>query len=69
MTKLHYFDQEKADAADFLLKAAKNQGYVPDTCLLGGVVVMDEMRKGHDPCAGCNCIRSKCGGRAKEATP
>ena len=71
--KLHYFNQQIADDSDFLLAGAKRQGYVPATCLLGGAVVMDEVRRGHDPCAGCNCIRSKCNGRAgqiayKEAT-
>ena len=61
--KLHYFDQEEADPGDFQLGAAKMQGYVPETCLLGGATVMYEVKRGNDPCAGCNCNRDKCNGR------
>ena len=65
--KLHYFDQDKADESDIFLKMAIGQGYVPSTCLLGGMVVMDEVKKGNDPCAGCHCNRSKCGGRVENS--
>jgi len=64
--KLHYFNQEKADESDIQLKMAKGQGYVPEGCLLAGIVVMDEVNKGNDPCAGCNCERGKCDGRDKK---
>ena len=63
--QFQYFGQEAADTNDFLLKGAIAQGYVPGTCLLGGLVVMDEMKKGNDPCAGCNGPREKCKGRLK----
>lgn len=66
MIKLHYFDQDEADPADFLLRAAKDQGYVPQTCLLGGLTVMSEMNGHRDPCAGCHCNRSKCQGRPEQ---
>ena len=66
MMKFQYFDQDESDASDFLLNGAKAQGYVPQNCLLAGVVVMDEMKKGNDPCAGCNGPREKCKGRIKE---
>ena len=66
--KLHYFDQDKADDSDLMLKMAIGQGYVPSSCLLSGQVVMNEMNKSNDPCAGCNCIRSKCKGRPKTNT-
>jgi len=63
--KLHYFEQKKADEDDMYLKMAINQGYVPETCLLGGMTVMGEMNKGRDPCAGCECPREKCKGRKR----
>lgn len=63
--KLHYFEQESADEDDIKLQMAKNQGYVPQTCLLGGIVIFHEMNSGKDPCAGCNGPRKKCGGRPK----
>jgi len=65
MTKLHYFDQEKADDTDIMLKMVINQGYAPNTCLLGGIVVMNEVNKRNDPCAGCEGPREKCHGRNK----
>ena len=61
--KLHYFNQETADEGDTLLGMCKLQGYVPETCLLGGATAWSEVQKGRDPCAGCHCNRSKCGGR------
>lgn len=65
MIKPHYFDEEKADETDIMLKMAIGQGYVPGTCLLGGMVVMSETNAGKDPCAGCACDREKCKGRPK----
>ena len=66
MITLHYFDQEQADASDFQLGMSKAQGYVPQSCLLGGATVWSEVQKGHDPCAGCNCDRDKCHGRPRQ---
>lgn len=63
MTKLHYFDQSSADPDDIHLKMAIRQGYVPETCLLGGVLVMGLVGEGKSPCAGCNCSRAKCHGK------
>lgn len=67
--KPHYFDQEAPDADDLQLAAAIHQGYVPTGCLLGGPVVMGEVGKGLDPCAGCHCPRVKCGGRPLRLQP
>uniref|UniRef100_A0A6M3LVN1 Uncharacterized protein n=1 Tax=viral metagenome TaxID=1070528 RepID=A0A6M3LVN1_9ZZZZ len=61
--KPHYFEQTKADEDDFMLEMAKQQGYVPKSCLLGGMVVMALTREGKSPCSGCNCDRKKCEGR------
>ena len=61
--KLHYFEQAVADEDDMFLAMSIGQGYVPRTCLLGGEVVMGEVNKGNDPCAGCNGPREKCQGR------
>ena len=61
--KPHYFDQDIADSDDIHLKMAINQGYVPKTCLLNGLVVMSEINKNHDPCKGCYGPREKCHGR------
>jgi hypothetical protein len=65
--KLHYFEQESADSDDMQLGMAKQQGYVPSTCLLGGKLVMVEVFGGRDPCAGCNAPRDKCNGRPKSS--
>ena len=66
LPKLHYFDQDEADADDILLQMAKHQGYVPDTCLLGGATVMSEIRKGNNPCHGCAGPREKCKGTPEQ---
>jgi len=63
--KPHYFDQTLADADDMELGMAKMQGYVPQGCLLGGVIVMAEVGANKSPCAGCNGPRWKCGGKPK----
>ena len=61
--KLHYFDQELADTDDVLLGIAIMQGYVPETCLLGGATVMGLVNRGENPCDGCACDRIKCKGK------
>ena len=66
--KPHYFSQESADADDMLLGMAKMQGYVPQTCLLGGMVVMGEVNGGRNPCHGCEGPRDKCKGRPRAST-
>ena len=68
--KLHYFEQETADTDDIQLSVAKAQGYVPQTCLLSGIIVMDEvMNRERHPCDGCAGPRQKCQGRAARVTP
>ena len=64
--KLTYFAQEWPDADDISLQMAIGQGYVPIRCLLGGMVVMSEINRGEDPCAGCEGPGEKCGGRPKK---
>lgn len=64
--KPHYFEQQTADNDDMLLTMAKMQGYVPKTCLLGGMVVMAEVQDGKSPCSGCNGPREKCHGKARK---
>lgn len=66
--KPHYFSQEQADADDWQLRMAIDQGYVPEQCLLGGPVVMSEINAGRDPCAGCAGPREKCVGRPQGRT-
>lgn len=63
--KPHYFDQDVGDQDDIQLKMAIGQGYVPDTCLLGGGVVLGEVNAGNDPCSGCEGPRDKCQGRTR----
>jgi hypothetical protein len=63
--KPHYFEQPAADKDDMFLEMAKAQGYVPKTCLLGGIVVMDEINNHRNPCHGCEGPRDKCKGRDK----
>ena len=60
------FDKKKAPEKDIILKLAKEQGYVPDGCLLGGGVVMGLINKGENPCKGCNCNRSICKSKYKD---
>ena len=60
--KPHYFEQTETDEDDIHLKMAKQQGYVPQQCLLGGIIVMEEIRAGLNPCRGCYGPREKCGG-------
>ncbi len=63
--KMHYFDQDKADATDGMLSMCIQQGYVPPTCLLSGAVVWSTVNEQKDPCDGCTGPREKCKGRAK----
>jgi hypothetical protein len=63
--KASYFTQEKADDDDIHLLMAKNQGYVPQSCLLNGQIVILLVGEGKDPCVGCQCDRLKCKGRIK----
>lgn len=42
-----------------------NQGYVPPKCELSGVIIYGLVRKGEDPCKGCNEDRARCEGRPK----
>ena len=67
--KFHYFDQDKSDQDDLLLKMAIGQGYVPKTCLLGGQIIMGHIKVSNDPCKGCECDRVKCKGREKDDYP
>lgn len=61
----HYFDSPDAAGSDTMLRMAIGQGYVPGKCLLGGVIVMGSINEMKDPCRGCECDRSICGGRGK----
>jgi len=54
---------------DIALRMAVDQGYVPPTCYLNGVIVMGLMMRGEDPCAGCNLDRTRCHGRPHRETP
>lgn len=39
------------------------QGYVPERCGLDGMIIWGLINRSEDPCAGCNELRAKCGGR------
>ncbi len=67
--KSHYFDQDASDPDDWQLAAAKGQGYVPNTCLLGGPTVMSYIYLDTSPCLGCNGPREKCKGQSKIGDP
>jgi len=60
--KPHYFSQIEADSDDINLQMAIGQGYVPKTCLLGGMIVMGLVNKGENPCMGCKGPRKRCYG-------
>lgn len=61
---LQYFDLNEAPASDTALAIAKEGGYVPENCLLGGDVVLFLVFDSLDPCRDCAGPRVKCGGRA-----
>jgi len=63
--KPHYFDQTTPDLDDFRLAMAKSQGYVPQTCLLGGFTVINEINAGKNPCWGCEGPIEICKGQEK----
>jgi len=67
--KPHYFEQNAPDADDHQLGMAKMQGYVPKTCLLGGMVVMSEVIAGRNPCSGCEGPRERCLGKPRLPYP
>ncbi len=69
MDTLHYFDLDTAPESDMWLSMAKDQGYVPRTCLLSGRIVMAETNAGRDACAGCRGPREKCHGRTQVPDP
>lgn len=67
MSKPHYFNEgdEKEARNDGMLRVCKAQGYVPETCLLGGQLVFHLVNEGLDPCKGCEGPRERCKGRPK----
>lgn len=67
--KLAYFHLLTADNDDVMLGEAKVMGYVPETCLLGGVQVWKLIKAETDPCMSCNGPREKCKGRPLNDIP
>ena len=63
MTKPNYFSQDAPDPDDMFSLMARQPGYVPTGCLLGGAVAMGLVMDGKDPCTGCAGPREKCKGR------
>lgn len=62
----YYNDRKEKSKDDVMLKLCKAQGYVPDGCVLAGVLVYSLMqRPPGDPCKGCNENRKNCGGRPR----
>lgn len=66
--KVHYFDQSKPDADDVFLAVEIRAGTVPETCLLGGIVVgsLKVARPDKKPCASCDGPRDRCKGAPRE---
>lgn len=61
---MHYFDSPELAKDDIYLRAAKDQGYVPQGCLLvGNLVLALVAQPPGDPCKGCSGDRLVCGGR------
>ncbi len=58
---LDYFNQERADPRDLLLREAIRKEIVPPDCLLAGAIVLGQHESGKDPCASCPCERERCG--------
>lgn len=66
--KVQYFTQQRADADDELLLTFTEKGVVPETCLLGGQMILSILQAGpeHDPCEWCAGPRDRCGGRPQK---
>lgn len=64
--KPHYFEQDTPDTDDIKLGMAKMQGYVPQTCLLNGMTIMNEVNNGRNPCMGCEGPIDICKGKTKK---
>lgn len=54
------------ESKDNLRELCIQQGYVPKSCKLDGMLVMGLIQKGENPCWGCNHDRSDCGGCSKK---
>ena len=57
---------KKALKDDVGLELAKDHGYVPSTCVLNGVLALIAVKKGMNPCYGCDGPRGVCNGKPKE---
>lgn len=55
-----------SDERDIMREMCAQQGWVPPTCLLPGMVVFGLMQRNEDPCAGCNHDRIRCKGRPRK---
>lgn len=53
---------------DTMKQLCIQQGYIPATCTLHGMLVWGLINKGEDPCSGCNADRCICKGRDKKIT-
>ena len=51
---------------DIMRELCIQQGYVPSTCKLLGVLIWGLINKGESPCDGCNHDRDDCNGRDKK---
>ena len=60
---MSYEDRKKQAENDGMLKLCKEQGYVPEGCVLAGSLVYALTNETGDACKGCNEDRRKCKGR------
>ena len=51
---------------DVMLDICVEQGYVPATCQLKGLIVLHLVHTEGDPCARCNMDRLECKGRPRK---
>ncbi len=51
---------------DIMREMCIQQGYVPSTCQLPGVIIFGLINKGENPCDGCNVDRDECNGKVKK---
>ncbi len=57
---------ETTEQKDTMKELCIQQGYVPPTCQLPGMIVWHLIQAGESPCRGCNMDREKCGVRRNE---
>lgn len=63
--EVEFYTETNNMLSDHLLSICKDSGHVPYSCMKKGMLVMDSVRNGIDPCGFCSYDRDSCRGRPK----